>query len=101
MLGEIAIRHFKEKDWYYVDDYKYLIDSKYLFNPTRIESDHIIIRDGKEVEVIKGIDYIFTAAEMNELFISAGFQLIEMYSTPRKRKFQFGDTRVYIMAEKI
>jgi SAM-dependent methyltransferase len=100
MLGEIAIRHFKEKDWFYVDDYKYLIDSKYLFNPTRIESDHIIIRAGMEAEVIKGIDYILTASELNEILITAGFTLNEMFSTPRKRKFQFGDTRAYIVAEK-
>ncbi len=100
MLGEIAIRHFKEKDWFYVDDYKYLIESKYLFNPTRIESDHIIIKAGMEPEVVKGIDYIFTASELNEILNTAGFSLNEMYSTPRKRKFQFGDTRVYIVAEK-
>jgi SAM-dependent methyltransferase len=100
MLGEIAIRHFKEKDWFYVDDYIYLIDSKYLFNPTRIESDHIIIRSGMEAEVIKGIDYIFTASEFNEILNTAGFTLNEMFSTPRKRKFQFGDTRAYIVAEK-
>lgn len=100
MLGEIAIRHFKEKDWFYADDYKYLIDSKYLFNPTRIESDHIIIRTGMEAEVIKGIDYIFTVSELKEILNAAGFSLNEMYSTPRKRKFQFGDTRVYIVAEK-
>ncbi len=100
MLGEIAIRHFKEKDWFYVDDYTYLIDSKYLFNPTRIESDHIIIRNGMDTEVIKGIDYIFTASELNEILITAGFTLNEIFSTPRKRKFQFGDTRAYIVAEK-
>ncbi len=100
MLGEIAIRHFKEKDWFYVDDYKYLLNSKYLFNPTRIESDHIIIKTGIEEEVIKGIDYIFTVSELNEMLNFAGFSLNEMYSTPRKRKFQFGDTRVYIVAEK-
>ncbi len=100
MLGEIAIKYFKEKDWFYVDDYKYLIESKYLFNPTRIESDHIIIKAGMEPEMVKGIDYIFTASELNEILNTAGFSLNEMYSTPRKRKFQFGDTRVYIVAEK-
>ncbi len=100
MLGEVAIRHFKEKDWFYVDDYKYLIDSKYLFNPTRIESDHIIIKTGAEPEVIKGIDYIFTASELQEILNTAGFNLNEMYCTPRKRKFQLGDSRAYIVAEK-
>jgi hypothetical protein len=53
-----------------------------------------------EAEVIKGIDYIFTASEFNEILNTAGFTLNEMFSTPRKRKFQFGDTRAYIVAEK-
>ncbi|HVE61199.1 MAG TPA: methyltransferase domain-containing protein, partial [Chitinophagaceae bacterium] len=86
MLGEIAIRHFKEKDWFYADDYTYLIDNKYLFNPTRIESDHIIMKAGTDTEVIKGIDYIFTASEMKDMLNDAGFNFTEMFSTPRKRK---------------
>ena len=80
MLGEIAIKYFKEKDWFYVDDYKYLTENKYFFNPTRIESDHIIMKTGMEAEVIKGIDYIFTVSEFTEILNTAGFSLTEMYS---------------------
>jgi cyclopropane fatty-acyl-phospholipid synthase-like methyltransferase len=67
MLGEIAIKHYHEKDWFYAGDYKYLVDNQYLFNPTRIESDHIIIRKDGVTETIKGIDYIFTVAELDAL----------------------------------
>jgi cyclopropane fatty-acyl-phospholipid synthase-like methyltransferase len=101
MIGEIAIRHYREKDWFYVEDYKYLVDNKYCFNPTRIESDHIIIRSDGETETLKAVDYIFTLAELQSLLEQTGFNLKEVYSTPRKRKFQFGDTKAYIVAEKI
>ncbi len=50
--------------------------------------------------MIKGIDYIFTASELQEILNTAGFSLNEMYCTPRKRKFQLGDSRAYIVAEK-
>jgi cyclopropane fatty-acyl-phospholipid synthase-like methyltransferase len=101
MIGEIAIRHYREKDWFYVDDYKYLVDNKYCFNPTRIESEHIIIRSDGETEALKGVDYIFTLAELQNMFEQTGFTLHEVYSTPRKKKFQFNDTRAYIVAKKL
>jgi cyclopropane fatty-acyl-phospholipid synthase-like methyltransferase len=101
MIGEIAIRHYREKDWFYVDDYKYLVDNKYCFNPTRIESEHIIIRSDGETEALKGVDYIFTLAELQNLFEQTGFTLSDIYSTPRKKKFQFNDTRAYIVAKKL
>ncbi|MBD0333268.1 MAG: methyltransferase domain-containing protein, partial [Chitinophagaceae bacterium] len=100
LISEIIIRNFKEKNWFYVDGYKYLIDNKYLFRPTRVETDHIIIAPDGETELIKGIDYIFSFSEMEELLRKAGFEVREIYSTPRKRKYRFGDNQAYIVAEK-
>jgi len=101
MLGEIIIRHFKEKEWFYLDEYKYLIDNRYLFNPTRVEADHIIIRSDGATEVLKSVDYIFTVAEMRTLFEESGFQLKEIYSIPKRKKFELGDTQAYIIAERV
>jgi 2-polyprenyl-3-methyl-5-hydroxy-6-metoxy-1,4-benzoquinol methylase len=101
MIGEIAIKHYREKDWFYAGEYKYLIDNKYLFNPTRIESEHIIIRSDGATESIKGVDYIFTIAELEAILLGTGFKIKAIYSTPRKRKFQFGDTRAYIAVQKL
>jgi cyclopropane fatty-acyl-phospholipid synthase-like methyltransferase len=100
MIAEIAIRHFREKDWFYIDGYKYLSDNEFLLNPSRIETSHIIIADDGTTESIKGIDYILTISELNDLFRSAGLQLKEIYSTPRKKRFRLGDTRAYIIAVK-
>jgi cyclopropane fatty-acyl-phospholipid synthase-like methyltransferase len=100
MIGEIAIKHFQEKTWLYVDGYKYLLDYIYLFNPSRIETDHIIIAENGQTEVLKGIDYIFTFSELESLLQNAGFELREVYATPRKRKYQFGDSRAYLVIVK-
>lgn len=101
MIGEIAIKYFREKDWFLVEGYKYLIDNKYFFNPARIESEHIIIAADGRTESIKAIDYIFTFSELDALFKKSGFIMKDSYSTPKMKKFRFGDTRVYIVAEKI
>jgi SAM-dependent methyltransferase len=101
MIAEIAIRHFKEKDWFYLDEFTYLTDNTFLFHPTRVETDHILVHKNGTIQTIKGVDYIFTVSELNSLFERTGFRLVDIYSTPRKKKFRLGDTKAYIVAEKI
>ena len=101
MIAEMAIRDFQQKTWLYVDEYKYLLDNNYLLNPARMETDHIIITPDGHTEVLKGIDYIFTFSELEALLKAAGFAIKEIYSTPRKRKYQFGDKIAYIVSEKL
>jgi SAM-dependent methyltransferase len=100
MLGEIAIKHFQEKEWFYAGEYKYLIDNQYLFYPSRIESEHIIIRKDGATESINGVDYIFTISELDAMLGEAGFSIDAIYATPRKKAFRLGDTRAYIVAKK-
>lgn len=101
-IGEIAIKYFKEREWLNIDGgYKHLTENKYLFNPTRIETDTYIISPEGAIEYIKGIDYIFTIAELQSLLRKGGFEMKEIFCTPRKRNFVFGDTKAYIVAEKI
>ncbi len=100
MLGEIVYKHFREKDWFYTGDYKYLVDNKFFFSPARVESEHIIIRSDGATERIEAVDYIFTLSELSTLVQQAGFALSAAYSTPRKRPFQLGDSRAYIVFQK-
>jgi ubiquinone/menaquinone biosynthesis C-methylase UbiE len=100
MIAEIAIKHFRERDWIHVDDYKYLLDYKFLFRPNRIASEQTILAKDGSVEVIKGIDYIFSLDELEEMFQKAGLRTQDLYGSPRKKKFAIGDNRIYIVAEK-
>jgi cyclopropane fatty-acyl-phospholipid synthase-like methyltransferase len=101
MIAEIAIRHFREKDWYALDGFKYLLSNKFCFQPGRIESEHTIISEKGQVEIIYGIDYIFTLSELESMFKEAGLKTKGLYSTPRKKPFRIGDSTIYIVAEKI
>jgi SAM-dependent methyltransferase len=100
MIAEIALKHFKEKDWFQVEEYKYLLDYKFHFQPNRIESEQTIVSADGTVDVLKGIDYIFSLDELESMFLDAGLSTKELYSTPRKRRFVLGDGRIYIVVEK-
>lgn len=101
MIAEIAIKYFKEKDWHYAGDYKCVLEYKYCFYPSRIESEQTIIAPDGSVEAVKGVDYIFTLDDLEEMFNQAGLKTKNLYSTPRKKRFELGDGRVYIVATKI
>ena len=100
MIAEIAIKFFREKEWYELDGYKYLMNYQFQFHPSRIESEHTIVGANGIVEVINGVDYIFTLGELEGMFYEAGLKLKDLFSTPRKRPFKLGDNRVYIVVGK-
>ena len=100
-LAEIAIKSFTGKSWSDVGDLKFITDSKYLFHPTRIEFDSIILSPDGRIEKKKGVDYIFSVAEMETMLNKAGFILKEIYSIPGRKKFTIGEPRAYIVAEKV
>lgn len=101
MIAEIAIRHFKEKDWFYAGEYKYLLDYSFQFNPNRIESEQTIITPEGLIESNRAVDYIFTIDELEQMCNEAGLRIRDLYSTPRKKKFSLGDGQIYLVIEKI
>jgi len=99
-LAEIVIKNFESKSWSYDGECKMLTDSEYLFNPTRIETEYIMIDKNGQEEVKKAVDYIFSYAEMQRMLETAGFNVKEVFSIPGKKKFTLGEPRAYIVAEK-
>lgn len=99
-LAEIVIKNFESKSWSYDGEYKMLSDSQYLFNPTRVETEYIMIDKNGQEEVKQAVDYIFSYAEMQRMLETAGFNVKEVFSIPGKKKFTLGEPRAYIVAEK-
>jgi SAM-dependent methyltransferase len=99
-IAEIAIKNFKEKSWSQVGDMKFLTESKFIFHPTRVETDSIMIASDGKSETKKGIDYIFSINEMEDMISEAGLKLKEVYSIPGRKKFTIGEPRAYLVAEK-
>lgn len=100
MLAEIVFNGFRERSWSNVGNLKFIIESKYLLQPSRIETEHLIIApDGKE-ETKKSVDYIYSIAETEQILAESGFVMKEVYSIPGRKKFTLGEPRAYIIAEK-
>src|ERR1043166_9101698 len=75
MITEIVLKQFKEKIWNYAGETKFLADSKFLFFPTRIEAESIFIAPDGKTEVKKGIDFIYSLNEMENLHKQSGFTI--------------------------
>jgi cyclopropane fatty-acyl-phospholipid synthase-like methyltransferase len=101
MIAEIAFNNFRERAWSHVNGLKYIMESKYHIQPSRIESEHLILSPDGKTEFKKAIDYIFSIAEMDNLLSRAGFKMKEVYSIPGRKKFTLGEPRAYIVAEKV
>jgi 2-polyprenyl-3-methyl-5-hydroxy-6-metoxy-1,4-benzoquinol methylase len=100
MLAEIAFNGFREKTWNNLGDLKFITESKYLLQPSRIETEHLILASDGKTETKKAVDYIYSVAEMELILSEAGFVMKEIYSIPGRKKFTLGDPRAYIVAEK-
>jgi SAM-dependent methyltransferase len=100
-VAEIAMTSFKEKSWSRIGELLFLTESKFLFHPTRIETNSIIITDTGEKEEKTGVDFIYSISELESMFNKTGFQLKEIYSIPGKKRFAVGEPRAYIVAEKV
>ncbi|HWR33545.1 MAG TPA: class I SAM-dependent methyltransferase [Chitinophagaceae bacterium] len=99
-LAEIVIKNFKEKSWCQIGDLKFLTESRFLFHPSRIETESTIIDKDMKIETKTGIDYVFSLNEMETMLNKAGFKLKEVYSIPGRKKFTVGEPRAYLVAEK-
>jgi 2-polyprenyl-3-methyl-5-hydroxy-6-metoxy-1,4-benzoquinol methylase len=100
-IAEIAVKNFTPKSWSAVGDLKFLSDSVFLFQPSRIETTCTIIAPDGKNEVKTGIDYIFSLNEMDSMLKAAGLSLKEVYSIPGRKKFTVGEPRAYLVAEKL
>ena len=100
-IAEIALKEPGKKTWSQVEDFKFLTDSKFLFQPTRIETESTIISPDGTTEIKKAVDYIYSINEMEAMLNKAGFALKEIYSIPGRKKFTVGEPRAYLVAEKV
>jgi 2-polyprenyl-3-methyl-5-hydroxy-6-metoxy-1,4-benzoquinol methylase len=99
-VAEIVFRSFKEAGESTIDGKVFANNNKILFQPTRMESESIITDENGFKEIKKGIDYIYSLNEMEQMLIAAGFTVKELFSIPGKKIFSLGEPRLYLIAQK-
>lgn len=100
MIAEIVFNDFRANSWSHIGDLKYITENKYLLQPSRIETDHLILAPDGKTETKKAVDYIYSIAETEQMLAAAGLAMKEVYSIPGRKKFTLGEPRAYIVAEK-
>ena len=100
MLAEIVFTKFREREWSQIGDVKLIIESKYLLQPSRVETEHMIVDHQGNTEFKKAIDYIYSIAETEQMLMEAGFSMTDIYSVPGRKRFSLGDSKAYIIARK-
>lgn len=99
MITEVIAKKIKDREWYQVKEFKYLLENEYLLQPSRVETHHTVIAPDGQIEEKLDVDYIFSMAEMEAMMNECGLTLLEIYSTPRKRLWALGDEYIYFLAE--
>lgn len=99
-IAEVALRHFQERVWNQLEGYKYLVASRWLHSPSRIESEHTLVSDAGTVETLQAVDYIYSLNELEGFFAAAGLVLEGVWSTPRRRPFRPADPVAYVVARR-
>ncbi len=99
-LAETVIKHFIARTWTDIGELRILSKSRYLFFPTRLDTETMMITAGGEIEVKQAVDYIFSLSEMNKILASVGLSLKDVYTIPGRKKFALGDPYAYMIATK-
>ena len=98
---EIVLKSFNVRSWSAIGDLKFLVESKHLFSPSRIETEHQIIAPDGTTEIKQSIDYIWSLNEIEEMLQESDMRMKEVFSIPGRKKFTWGEPRAYIIAEKV
>lgn len=99
-LTETVIPQFSEKSEASHGGINIVSQSKYLFYPSRIETETIMTGPDGNVETRLAVDYIYSVNEIENLLRAAGFELVEIFNIPGKKKFSMGDPRAYIIGRR-
>ena len=99
-IAEISFKNFEPNGWSRINDIKFLNECQLLFNPTRIETESIMIAPNGDTETKHAVDYIYSLNELETMLNAAGLQMKEVFSIPGRKKFTLGEPRAYIVAEK-
>jgi len=99
-LAEMVFENFTPRTWSQVNGFRYLVDNKLYFQPTRIESEMTIIAPDGPEEMKRAIDYVYSLNEVETLLNDSAFSMQETWSIPGKKKLTLGEPRAYIVAVK-
>lgn len=99
-LAETVIPQFAEKSNASLAGVDLSTKSRYLFHPTRIETETKMTTVEGRPEYKLAIDYIYSVNEIEVLLNKSGFLLVDIFSIPGKQRYTLGAPRAYIIGRR-
>ncbi|AUD01062.1 SAM-dependent methyltransferase [Spirosoma pollinicola] len=104
MLAESVLPEYQARNWQPVGDGEdepilFLVENEYVPFESRIDSHLTYVRAG-ETQTRTAQHYVYTLAELRQLFTEAGFTVLDCYGTIEGDQFTLGDEAVWILAKK-
>ncbi|MCB0714494.1 MAG: class I SAM-dependent methyltransferase [Chitinophagaceae bacterium] len=99
-VAEIQYANPLRNNWKRIDEKLFLNEFSFQLHPSRVEAvSTILLPDGTKEEK-KGVDYIYSLNEMEDMIKAVGCDMRDVFSIPGSKSFQPGDPIVYIVAVK-
>jgi len=97
---EIVVKTFNPQSSSKIGDIEMDTTTEFLFQPTRVEAETKMTMSNGDIEIKKGVDYVFCISEYEHMLLDSGLSLENFYSIPGKKVFTIGEPRIYIIAKK-
>ena len=97
--AECLLPHFKEREWYQIQDILFAIENHYRVETSCLETEFTFVRGGK-TETRRGLQHIYTVAEIKRLLSGAGLETVALLGSLDARPFKFGDEMLCVVAQK-
>ncbi|MFD2570399.1 SAM-dependent methyltransferase [Spirosoma soli] len=100
MVAESVLPDYQARSWQPIgDDILFLVENEYDPLASRIDS-HLTYVQGGRTHTRTAQHYVFTLAELNQLFTDVGLTIIGCYGTVDGEPYALGDEAVWLLAEK-
>jgi SAM-dependent methyltransferase len=97
--AEVVLPRFKEREWYEIGDMIFAEVNEYSAARSCVETKFTFIRDGK-AETRPGRQYLYTAAEIQRMLVTAGLRTTATYGGLDRKPFALGAEILYVVARK-
>lgn len=101
MIAESVLPDYQARNWQPIgDNILFLVENEYDPLESRIDSHLIYVRNGDR-QTRMAQHYVYTLAELRQLFTEAGLPVIACYGTVEGEPYALGDGAVWIVAERM
>ncbi len=99
LAAELVLPRLREREWAQFDDVLFLEENRYHAAESCVETKYTFVRNGR-AETRTGLQWVYTARELRELFASAGLCVECIFGSIEGDPFRLGSSGLLLVAWK-